>query len=303
MAGPSCCVCRSPQECRCIDSRWPSPSAIRQQQSADQSPGQTFFYPPPPYYMPPVYAQSNSINPPMTPSRPHIDPRLVQYPHPSNFSSFQIHPNTVVFPQDPNDPRTANPPAPTSKRKRATGNVAQPDKGPKKKRLTQCRSTSSNQPVSVDAAATCGIGPSIPPATVTSQSPAMTQLHSATNPHTPFTPASAASSPTTAPSNSLPSTATNVPQSASQTPLNPPPPASHAPEHSHKNFNSNSATDVYFFVRPLKSNAPPEKLPQAETPQLNSAEILMEKPWSKEYSHLGCRLCECVNCRGCSSLN
>ncbi|KAJ7288171.1 hypothetical protein C8J57DRAFT_1214380 [Mycena rebaudengoi] len=154
---------------------------------------------------------------------------------------------------------------------------------------------------SIDAPPACGVGPTVPSSpvsTITSGSdlnsscltyaPISSAPSSTSSPSIPFTwnsdpfLAGAAQTPaSTLPINTTPSTPA--------TPTVPPP---ITPDIPCKNPNSRAATDVYFFIRPLKTNVPPEQLPQAESLNTTTPELLMEKPSMKDYPYLGCRLCE-----------
>ncbi|KAJ6624355.1 hypothetical protein B0H10DRAFT_1872489, partial [Mycena sp. CBHHK59/15] len=109
------------------------------------------------------------------------------------------------------------------------------------------------------AASTCGVGPSTPT--------------TPTLPQTPTVPI-----PPSTSSDSIPAQA----------------PSAQRPDAGRKRTDkANKASDVYFFIRPLKSPDPPSTLPAASSGEGNIDDpgLLTEKPSAANYPHLGCRLC------------
>lgn len=209
----------------------------------------------------------------------YIPPQMAGNPSPmsSGYSSPSGHgyraQNTIPFPLTD----TTNTPTPTPtghKRKRAaalSGNPRPP------KRVESRASTSSNPPVSVGAAQSCGVGPSIPVPRTPGPPPGPPRRTSFTDEIPP-------------PHTRAPPPITTVP----------PPTASSSTQQPDAGFTSkkrsdsaNAATDVYFFVRALNSSVPPTELPGASAGEgeLTDPGILTEKPSSEKFSHLGCRLC------------
>ncbi|KAJ7243490.1 hypothetical protein C8J57DRAFT_1243435 [Mycena rebaudengoi] len=178
---------------------------------------------------------------------------------PHNSQGFQFpQQNTVAFPLG--DVTNSPTPVPSTARKRKRAIATSGNPAPPKVKQTPRSSSTTNPRVSVAAAASCGVGPSPAPSTPIRPN------------DTPVTPA-----PTPIP----------TPHASASTQQ---PDAAH---NSRKHTgHANNATDVYFFMRPLKSEDAPEVLPSASTgsENLTDAGLLTEKP-TAEHTHVGCRLC------------
>ncbi|KAK7025814.1 hypothetical protein R3P38DRAFT_2529700 [Favolaschia claudopus] len=173
-------------------------------------------------------------------------------------------------------PPPSIPPTPTpaaNSGKRARKNADAGSNTNKRQRKAAVRlSTQSNPPTSVDAADQCGVGPISRSHENASASPEI--------PSTPSTPhINSANSPVSTRSESLPPYAPHD--------LSLPANSESAPK-----SKSNTATDVWFFVRPLKTNVPPAVLPTPSQPLPEDSDILKNKPNAKEFPYLGCRLCK-----------
>lgn len=161
------------------------------------------------------------------------------------------------------DPQT---PASHASVKRTRGTAASGNPRGKKK---QRQSRTSNPAVSIVPASSCGVGPSRLPTSGRSRISPSPTLSDSELPRLDLAPAHITLLP-------------DAERASSQ-----------------KNHNSSAAaaTDVYFFVRPLKSDVQPSVLPEPGLPEVNDSQpvdrLLFEKP-AKEYTHLGCRLCTCV---------
>lgn len=253
------CDCPSPEQCRCPNSYW-MPMFQQYQSPTPQFPphhvGHPGYQGASPGPMPSGFFQFSAAPSGMA------SPMPVPRPHPSAYSFPGI--NTVPFPlSDRTNTPTQAQPRGTTKRSRTSalsGNSAPP------KRVRMRDSTGSNAPVSVSAAATCGVGSSIPV-------PRTPGIREQPSPHTP-----------------VPPPIIPIPPPASSTSTQRP----DADFTSRKRANNtNKASDVYFFVRPLTSAVPPDVLPSpcAGEEDLNSPDLLTEKPSAEKFSHLGCRLC------------
>ncbi|KAK6996343.1 ribonuclease H-like domain-containing protein [Favolaschia claudopus] len=245
------CLCPTSGECNCSTSRFPA--QYQPPTYPSQPPTSSQGFSPPPYYNPlPVYPQA-------TPGT-HI-------PFPGSMPSIQQYPGLPASSVDGSRKRTLG----------DAGHQAQDQpttKKPRKKKQPVPRASSrTNNPVSVTAAPTCGVGPITPQIPDTNSG--------STDSAAPSSTATDAPRPSQSES--------SVYQQSSGSSSTAPEPST--PNPAHKNSKPNSATDVYFFVRPLKSDIQPEKIPEAATPQMNSPDIIKEKPSMTDYPWLGCRLC------------
>ncbi|KAK7000830.1 ribonuclease H-like domain-containing protein [Favolaschia claudopus] len=171
----------------------------------------------------------------------------------------------------PSIPPTPTPAANSGKRARKNADAGSSTNKRQRKAAVRL-STQSNPPMSVDAADQCGVGPIARSHENASASPEISS--------TPSTPhINSANSPVSTRSESLPPYAPRDPS----LPTN----SESAPK-----SKSNTATDVWFFVRPLKTNIPPAVLPTPSQPLPEDSDILKNKPNAKEFPYLGCRLCK-----------
>jgi hypothetical protein len=257
------CRCANPDSCRCPNSRW-----VSMLSNPQQYPSSTTEFPPSfGYPLPNYYGRS-----------PAPTPQYYQFiAHPSSgtgspMSSGPSTPSTQRFPGHNTIPfppfadRTNMPiqPSPQVPEKRKRTSALSGNSRPK--RVPARTSTTSNPSVSVSAAQSCGVGPSIP-------LPRTPRTREDPSPHSPDPPPITPIPPPT------PSASTQRPDAEFTA--------------KRRADSSNKATDVYFFMRSLTSDVPPCVLPAAGSGEgdLNTPGLLSEKPSPDKFSHLGCRFC------------
>ncbi|KAK7012539.1 ribonuclease H-like domain-containing protein [Favolaschia claudopus] len=294
------CSCPNPSACTCTyvnQPPWRPP--LPQTPSQPRPTSHQYYYPVPSPQTPGGYSAPSSAPGPSTQSPQSLTTNGSQGPHPHHpvpYQNIPISPqyqyyayppmptNYIPWPSSAQQiqamPPPSIPPTPatadTSGKRRRKNADAGSEPNKRQRRAAVRRSTQSNPPTSVDAADQCGVGPIDPPHETPPASPAIPTI-TGTMPSTPNI--HPTDSPAPSRSESLPPYAAHDPSR----PLN---------SESVKKLNSATATDVWFFVRPLKTNAPPAVLPTPSQPLPEDSDILDRKPNAKEFPYLGCRLCK-----------
>ncbi|KAK7039983.1 hypothetical protein R3P38DRAFT_3469516 [Favolaschia claudopus] len=296
------CSCPNPSACTCTyvnQPPWRPP--LPQTPSQPRPASHQYYYPALPPQTPGGYSAPSSAPGPSTQSPQSLTTNGSQGPHgphphhPVPYQNIPISPqyqyyayppmptNYIPWPSSAQQiqamPPPSIPPTPatadTSGKRRRKNADAGSEPNKRQRRAAVRRSTQSNPPTSVDAADQCGVGPIDPPHETPPASPAI--------PVTGTMPSTPNIHPTDSPA---PSRSESLPPYAAHDPSRP------LNSESVKKFNSATATDVWFFVRPLKTNAPPAVLPTPSQPLPEDSDILDRKPNAKEFPYLGCRLCK-----------
>ncbi|KAJ6495989.1 hypothetical protein C8R45DRAFT_926527 [Mycena sanguinolenta] len=265
----SLCRCPDPSQCRCPKPNYhyyplhpsPTPQFPHSVQMLTPSPlgpgGSTGTFGPGQYHQF-MYHPMSGLDSPM--SSVHSSPS----PH-----AFYGH-NSVPFPGTLTDiTNGAHPPAQAGgKRKRVLGLSGSSCPGPPK-RVTPRTSTTSNPSVSVSAAQSCGVGPS-PQLDLPRTTPQTPGPYQDSSPFTLLQP----------PISFEPSTSTQQPDAEFTSKKK-------------RSDSANKASDVYFFVQALTTDAAPDLLPQVSSGEgeLTNPGLLTEKPSTEKFLYLGCRLC------------